>query len=81
MPAFKDIPARELTPAMIREWVKEFSLTMKTIKNAMTPLRAVIATVLVDEIIDKNPLDHIILAKLVNKETSESDYEVDPFDK
>lgn len=81
MPAFKNIPIRELTPAMIREWVKDFNLTMKTIKNTMTPLRAVIATALVDEIIDKNPLDHIILAKLVNKETSESDYEVDPFNK
>jgi integrase len=81
MPAFKDIPMRGLTAAMIREWVKEFKLTTKTIQNALTPLRAVIAIALIDEIIDKNPLDHIILSKLVNKETSESDYEVDPFDK
>ncbi len=81
MPAFKDIPVRELTPALIREWVKDFNLTLKTIQNALTPLRAIIATALIDEIIDKNPLDHIFVAKLVNKETSESDYEVDPFDK
>jgi len=81
MPNFKDIPIRELTPAMIREWVKNFKLTLKTIKNTLIPLRAIIATALVDEIIDKNPLDHIILTKLVSKETSESDYEVDPFDK
>ena len=81
MPAFKDIPIRELTPAMLREWVQDFKLTMKTIRNALIPLRAVIITALVDEIIDKNPLDHIFLSKLVDKETSESDYEVDPFDK
>ncbi len=46
MPAFKDIPIRDLTAAMIREWVREFKLTLKTIKNTLTPLRAVIATAL-----------------------------------
>lgn len=81
MPAFKDIPVRELTPAMLREWVQDFQLTKKTLQNALTPLRAIISTALIDEIIDKNPLAHIFLAKLINKETSHSDYEVDPFNK
>ena len=81
IPAFEPIPVRELTPAMIREWIKEFNLTIKTIKNALIPLRAIIDEALVDEIIEKNPLDNIILAKLINKEASSSDYEVDPFSK
>jgi integrase len=81
IPAFKDIPIRNLTPAMLREWVIGLKLNIKTIKNALIPLRAIIETALVDEIIDKNPLDHIILSKLVDKKTSESDYEVDPFTK
>lgn len=81
LPAFKDILMRELSTAMIREWIKKLKLTIKTIKNIMIPLRAVIEIALIDEIISKNPLDNIILSKLVDKETSESDYEVDPFDK
>ena len=66
---------------MLREWIREFRLTKKTIQNALTPLRAVITEALIDETIDKNPLANIILDKLVNKDTKESDYEVDPFDK
>lgn len=80
-PNFRNLPIRELTPAMIREWVKDIKLTMKTVRNIIIPLRAVIETALVDEIIDKNPLDNIILNKLIDKETSKSDYEVDPFDR
>lgn len=64
MPAFKDVPIRELTPSMLREWIREFRLTRKTIQNALTPLRAVIAEALIDETIDKNPLANIILDKL-----------------
>ncbi len=81
MPIFQNIPIRELTPAMLREWIAGLKLTIKTIQNALTPLRAIIDTALIDEIIDKNPLDHIIVSKLVSKETSKSSYEVDPFNK
>lgn len=81
MPTFKNIPIRELTAALIREWVKKLKLTTKTVRNIIIPLRSVIETALVDEIIDKNPLDKIILTKLLDRKTSKSDYVVDPFDR
>lgn len=81
LPTFGQIPVRELTAATIREWIKNLKLTTKTVRNILTPLRSVIETALVDEIIDKNPLDKIILTKLLDRKTSKSDYVVDPFDK
>jgi integrase len=33
-----------------------------------------------DGVIDRNPLDKLVLSKLINKKTSHSDWEVDPFD-
>ncbi len=81
LPTFQHIPIRELTAAAIREWVKKLKLTTKTVRNILVPLRSVIETALVDEIIDRNPLDKIILNKLLDKKTSKSDYVVDPFDR
>ncbi len=81
IPAFGDILIRDLIPATIREWIKGLKLTAKTVRNILTPFRSVIETALVDEIIDKNPLDKIVLSKLLDKKTRKSKYVVDPFDK
>ena len=52
--------------------------TTKTAANILTPLRAIIDQALVDQYIKENPLNSIIVDKLLNKETKKSDYKPDP---
>jgi len=81
LPTFGRIPIRKLTPAFIRQWISQLKLTTKAVKNILTPLRAVLSEAVNDDIIEKNPLDRIVLRKLLNKETSKTDYVPDPFDR
>lgn len=79
IPEFGSYRARDLTPLTIREWLRNRSGTLKSIRNDLTPLRAVLDQALNDDIIDKNPLDKIKVNRLVSKDQKKSDYEVDPF--
>lgn len=78
--AFGQLPIRELTPGYIRKWITQRQLTSKTIRNILIPLRAVIEDAVDDDIILRNPLDRVVLGKLVDKKTAKSDYVVDPLD-
>ncbi len=80
-PAFGEIPIRELSSITIRNWITSLNCTAKTIRNILTPLRNMLDQALNDDVIERNPLDKIVLSKLVNKKTSKSDWEVDPFDR
>lgn len=79
-PVFGKIPIRELSPIIIRNWVTELNLTVKTVRNILTPLRNMLDQALNDAVIERNPLDKLVLSKLINKKTSQSNWEVDPFD-
>ena len=79
LPKFGSIRARELTPQQIREWIRSRTGTLKSIRNDLTPLRAVLDRALNDDIIDRNPLDKIKVSKLVSRHQARTDYEVDPF--
>jgi len=79
-PTFGKISIRELSPVIIRNWVTELNLTVKTVRNILTPLRNMLDQALNDGVIERNPLDKLVLSKLINKKTSHSDWEVDPFD-
>lgn len=78
-PAFGTIRIGDLTPATIRDWVVSKQVTTKRIRNIFAPLRAVLEQAIVDGLIQKNPLDQVIVKKLVSRETATTDYEVDPF--
>ncbi|HHS8321900.1 TPA: tyrosine-type recombinase/integrase [Legionella anisa] len=79
-PIFGHIPIRELSPLIIRNWITELNLTVKTVRNILTPLRNMLDQALNDGVIERNPLDKLVLSKLINKKTSKSNWEVDPFD-
>ena len=79
IPEFGKLRARDLTPQHIREWIRNRKGTLKSIRNDLTPLRAVLDRALNDDIIDRNPLDKIKVSKLVSREQARTDYEVDPF--
>ena len=79
IPEFGSTRARELTPQQIREWIRGRTGTLKSIRNDLTPLRAVLDRALNDDIIDRNPLDKIKVSKLVSRKQAKTDYLVDPF--
>jgi len=79
LPVFGTMPLQELTPAMLRCWLGRFTLKAKTVSNILIPLRAIIDQALSDGLIDNNPLTHIRLLKLLDKKTSQSQHQVDPF--
>lgn len=81
MPFFGTVAIQDLKPAFIREWIKNLQVTTKTVGNILIPLRAIIAQALNDEVIKSNPLDKIVISKLLCKQTSKSDFKVDPFDR
>jgi integrase len=78
-PEFGSIRARDLTPQQIRNWIRDRDGTLKSIRNDLTPLRAVLDRALNDDIIDRNPLDKIRVSKLVSRTQVSTDYTVDPF--
>ncbi|MEA1891039.1 MAG: tyrosine-type recombinase/integrase [Pseudomonadota bacterium] len=79
IPEFGDYPARELNAQVIREWIRNRTGVLKSIRNDLTPLRAVLDQALNDDIIDRNPLDKIKVSKLVSRNQTKTDYMVDPF--
>ncbi|HAT2057349.1 TPA: tyrosine-type recombinase/integrase [Legionella pneumophila] len=78
-PMFDKVEIQNLQPAMLRKWIRGLHCTTKTVANILIPLRAVIEQALVDQYIKENPLNSIIVDKLLNKETKKSDYKPDPF--
>ncbi|MCB5206093.1 site-specific integrase [Methylovorus mays] len=78
-PRFGKVLAKDLTAAMLRAWLKTLNVTHKRVKNILCPLSNVLKQAVTDELIDSNPLDKIILVKVLPK-INKSDYEVDPFD-
>ncbi len=81
IPNFGTIAIQDLKPTVIRQWVRGLKVTSKTVSNILIPLRAVIDQALNDDSIKSNPLDKIVIAKLLCKASSKSDFKVDPFDK
>lgn len=67
---------------MIRHWGHDRGVTLKTIRNYLLPLRAVLDDALNEELIDRNPLDTVKVAKLIDRKKISSNtksYKVDPF--
>lgn len=69
----------EVTPAIIRDWVKLRGVTAKTINNELTPLHAIFDQAYVDDLIPSNPFHKLVIAKLKNDFCKESGHEIDPF--
>jgi integrase len=78
-PRFGTTKLHDLKPSAIREWLKELSLTSKSVRNTLIPLRAVLDDAVNDDLIEANPLDKVALDRLLAKTTTKSTYVVDPF--
>lgn len=78
-PTFGALLASQLTGAEIRAWVKSVTLTAKSVRNTLIPLRAVVADAINDKLIKENPFDQVALDRLLSKTAMPSTYVVDPF--
>ena len=67
---------------MIRHWGHERGVTLKTIRNYLLPLRAILDEAVSEELLDRNPLDQIKVAKLIDRNKISNNlntYRVEPF--
>jgi len=67
---------------MIRYWGHERGVTLKTIRNYLLPLRAILDDAVNEDLVPRNPLDTIKVAKLIDRKKAKTKgkaYKVDPF--
>ncbi len=75
---FHAVAVSELTPAMLKNWVKLQNTTSKTIRNRLSVLRSALDEAITDGVIAVNPVSLITVDRYKSREKSTS-YEVDPF--
>jgi len=78
IPHIGNIKLVDLRQTHIKDMIISWDVRLKTIRNYLTPLRAILDDAIQDEIIDRSPLDKIKPAKLVRNDKKQSDYFVDP---
>lgn len=79
LPRWEPVGIADVTKSDLREWIKGMDVTAKRVRNILTPLRSVFEDAVNDELITVNPLDQVVLGKLLKQSARQSDYEVDPF--
>jgi integrase len=78
--AFGHYSLAEITPAILRDWIKNRGVSAKTINNDLTPLREIYSQAFsVDEVIDSNPFNRLDVGKLKDNFCKASTHEIDPF--
>ena len=65
-------------PEPIKAWIRGREVTLKTIRNDLTPLRAIFDQAVTDNQVERNPLDKIKVKRLADAQRK-SDYKVDPY--
>ncbi|MGC7561262.1 Arm DNA-binding domain-containing protein [Pasteurella sp. PK-2025] len=79
---FHKIAVSQLTPAMVKNWIKQQNTTTKTIRNKLSVLRSALDEAVTDGVISINPISLITIDRYREKGTTDSSspgYEVDPF--
>lgn len=59
IPAFGNIPIRQITTKDIKDWISGLHISAKRINNVLIPLRLVLRDAYMDELIDSNPADRV----------------------
>ncbi|MBS0878555.1 MULTISPECIES: site-specific integrase [unclassified Tatumella] len=77
--ALHNIPANELTPALIKNWIQAQSTTLKTIRNQLSFLRSALDEAVTDGLLAINPVS-LVTASRYQSDLSDSGstYIVDP---
>ncbi|MFI0399620.1 MAG: Arm DNA-binding domain-containing protein [Thiolinea sp.] len=77
-PAFGDMPIKDITRPLIRQWISKHAVSNKTIANRLSPLRAALQDAMYDGFIEFNPLYEWTWR---NKEIKKQKSQLDPFNK
>lgn len=78
---FHKIIVTQLTPAIIKNWIKQQNTKSKTIRNRLSVLRAALDEAVTDGVIQLNPVSQVIVTRYKSKHSANNkdDYKVDPF--
>lgn len=77
---FGEYALREVTPALVRQWMATMDCTAKTMRNRISILRSVFDDAVEDGLLDQNPLERIAIKKVMARTAKKTEFEVDPFD-
>ncbi|TLI63250.1 DUF3596 domain-containing protein [Escherichia sp. E1130] len=73
------LPASELTPAALKQWIQNQKTTLKTIRNQLSFLRSSLDEAVTDGVLQINPVSLVTASRYQsNKSDAESSYVVDP---
>lgn len=73
------LPASELTPAALKQWIQNQKTTLKTIRNQLSFLRSSLDEAVTDGVLHINPVSLVTASRYQsNKSDAESSYIVDP---
>lgn len=73
------LPASELTPAALKQWIQNQKTTLKTIRNQLSFLRSSLDEAVTDGVLQINPVSLVTASRYQsNKSDAESSYIVDP---
>ncbi|HAT2286580.1 TPA: DUF3596 domain-containing protein [Citrobacter freundii] len=73
------LPASELTPAALKQWIQSQKTTLKTIRNQLSFLRSSLDEAVTDGVLQINPVSLVTASRYQsNKSDAESSYIVDP---
>lgn len=73
------LPASEVTPAALKQWIQSQKTTLKTIRNQLSFLRSSLDEAVTDGVLQINPVSLVTASRYQsNKSDAESSYIVDP---
>lgn len=76
---FHDIPVKDLTPAMVRDWILRQTISQKSIRNRLSVLRPALNEAITDGLITENPLRQIDASQYIKATEAKTREPVDPF--
>jgi integrase len=68
-----------LKAAALRSWIIGLGIKARSIRQILIPLRGAIELAIIDEIIENNPLDRMMMKKILNPDAFEVEFETAPF--
>lgn len=73
-----EVRAAELTPALLKNWIKAQTTVLKTIRNQLSFLRSALDEAVIDGVIPVNPVTLVKASRYRSQRPEESRYVVDP---
>jgi integrase len=80
LPKWGNTLVRDLTPAALREWLASSDMKARSIRQILIPLRSALEQAVNDDLIESNPMDRVMLKKILDRDAYKVKFVTDPFD-